>query len=72
MEDIKHTTYREFCLHCIVHIHEKLCSGDITTLDGYQIGRDLTFLELTIRNQEDLDDTMPSRGKAFRLYEPRE
>lgn len=72
MDDIKQTTYREFCLNCVVRIHERLLNKDLTLMDTYQIGRDLTFLELTIRNQEDLDDTMPSRGKAFRLYEPRE
>ena len=72
MKEIEHPTYREFCLNCVVRIHERLLNKDLTLMDTYQIGRDLTFLELTIRNQEDLDGTMPNRGKAFKRYEPRE
>ena len=72
MKEIKQTTYREFCINCTNRLDAVLQKNTLTMLDMYQIGRDLTFLELTIRNQEDLDDTMPNRGKAFKRYEPRE
>lgn len=66
---MKPTTYREMCLNCITRIDERLQNKD---MNSYHIGRDLTFIEMIIRNQEDLDVTMPGRGKAFSRYEPRE
>ena len=69
---MKPTTYREMCLSCITRIDERLQNKDMELMDSYYIGRDLTFIEMIIRNQEDLDVTMPNRGKAFSRYEPRE
>ena len=69
---MKPTTYREMCLNCITRIDERLQNKDMELMDSYHIGRDLTFIEMIIRNQEDLDITMPGRGKACSRYEPRE
>ena len=68
MKEIKQTTYREFCINCTNRLDAVLQKNTLTMLDMYQIGRDLTFLEMIIRNQKDIDLAMSPRGTAFNEY----
>lgn len=53
-------TYRNFCITCINQIHENIQKNN-----EYNIGLELGYLEMIIRNQPDLDELMPPRSKAF-------
>lgn len=52
------TTYREFCIRCINEIDRRLQTSDLTLIDTYQVGRELTYLEMVLRDTKDLDTEM--------------
>lgn len=58
------TTYREFCIQCINRIDEVIQRGDMNGSNMYVIGKNLTYIQMVLRNEKLIDSEM-TKGKAF-------
>lgn len=58
------TTYREFCIQSINRIDEVIQKSDMNGSNMNTIGRNLTYIEMVLRNEKLIDSEM-TRGKAF-------